>query len=81
MFVNSWRIILDAIMKSNTEASKLIMQTGFMINFIPDANSWSKNRVMENGFTFPPKTPQKNKNHWQNICQTFILDIGYQTRE
>lgn len=61
MFVNSWRIILDAIMKSNTEASKLIMQTGFMINFIPDANSWSKNRVMENGFTFPPKTPQKTK--------------------
>ena len=34
MSVNSWRIILDAIMKCNTEASKLIMQTGFMINFI-----------------------------------------------
>ena len=34
MSVNSRRIILDAIMKCNTEAFKFIVQTNFMINFI-----------------------------------------------
>lgn len=34
MSVNSRRIILDAIMKCNTEAFKFIVQTTFMINFI-----------------------------------------------